>query len=384
LVYVWQHHVLQPASTLAASSADFEVLAESDSTVDSTSQDQPATEPIAKGLFHLRPLTSFLQRKPPKWIIKKVLPLAGLGVLFGESGSGKSFIALDMAMAVAQGVDWRGHKVTRQRVVYVAAEGVGGFRNRVDAYVQHHRLDPDEFFEWFRVIERAPNLMDKKESLELATTLVAWGQVGVVIVDTLAQSTPGANENAGEDMGKALGHCKGIHTATKAMVLLIHHSGKDQSKGARGWSGLKAAADVELEVTNGVTRCLTITKQKDGESGQDYGFVLVKVPLGVDEDGEVYDSCITVEAAVTKTVKGAAADKSGGPYALVLKQVFDDFARVQSSGIERVAVMEEAFRRLPVGDSDDQSRKRSLRRALDKLIQNDVFIEEDGCLKIPT
>jgi RecA-family ATPase len=98
------------------------------------------------------------------------------------------------------------------------------------------------------VLADAPNLMEKQDALDVARAIVAAGGAQLVIVDTFAQVMPGANENAGEDVGRALAHCKGIHRATGALVLLVHHSGKDSSRGARGWSGLRAAADVELEV----------------------------------------------------------------------------------------------------------------------------------------
>src|SRR5690606_20260609 len=85
-----------------------------------------------------------------------------------------------------------------------------------------------------------------------------------------------------------------------AMVILIHHSGKNALRGARGWSGLRAAADVEMEVLRADDdRIISITKQKDGEEGQDYGFKLRVVPIGLDEDGDAITSCVVDEAQVS-------------------------------------------------------------------------------------
>ena len=68
-----------------------------------------------------------------EWIIEGVLPKAALGDLFGSSGSGKTFLALDMVAAISEGTDWRGLDVVRGRVAYICAEGASGFRKRLRA-----------------------------------------------------------------------------------------------------------------------------------------------------------------------------------------------------------------------------------------------------------
>ena len=114
-----------------------------------------------------------------------------------------------------------------------------------------------------------------------------------VVIDTLSATTPGGNENSGEDMGRVLSHCKLLHRKTGALVVLIHHSGKDATKGARGWSGLRAAADAEIEVTrNGDFRAATVTKLKDAGDFEQFSFKLNVVPLGNDADGEPVSSCV--------------------------------------------------------------------------------------------
>jgi hypothetical protein len=94
-------------------------------------------------------------------------------------------------------------------------------------------------------------------------------------------------------MGKVLSHCKSLHKATGALIVLVHHSGKDATKGARGWSGLKAAADAEIEVTrNGDYRTVRVSKMKDGQDGQQWTFKLMPVLLGIDNDGDEISSCV--------------------------------------------------------------------------------------------
>lgn len=228
-----------------------------------------------------------LARPRPKWIVKGVVPQAELGVLYGASGSGKSFLALDLFAAVVAGRPWRSLRTVPTTVVYVAAEGQGGFRNRLEAYRQHHGAPSG-----LKVVLDGPNLL-KKDALLLAEQINKAGGAGLIVIDTLAQVSPGGDENSAEDMGRLLLSCRYLHKVTGAMVVLIHHAGKDLTKGARGWSGLKAAADVELEVNRlDDDRWLKVTKSKDGEDGTEYPFKLQSVTLGMDEDGDAITSCV--------------------------------------------------------------------------------------------
>lgn len=346
---------------------------------------EPETTPTEKPgalRFQVLAANEFANQAPPRWIIKHVLPQAELVVLYGASGSGKSFMALDMAGAIARGTAWRGKKVRQGRVVYIAAEGAGGFRNRMQAYAQHNQIDLADLN--IGVIHAAPNLLEAQDAKDVTTAIKASGGADVVVIDTFAQTTPGANENAGEDMGKALGHCKRIHAATGAVVVLVHHSGKDASKGARGWSGLRAAADAELEVVR-VTdkaRMLRLSKQKDGEDELSWGFELDVVKIGVDEDLEPITSCVVAETAVP--VGGKASSKPLGQVEQLISDVIQEFAEAQTTGIETEAVIREAVSRMEKPAGDDSRRSR-VRRALKKMLKDEdcaYFEEDDGTLSI--
>lgn len=247
--------------------------------------------------------------KPPSWLIKRVLPHAELGVMYGAPGSGKSFMALDLAMAVARGAEWRGRRVTQGAVAYVVAEGAGGFVQRMDAWGEHNGIDPDSLP--FYALPQAPNFLEKQDVQDLITSLRAIPGLKLIIVDTLAQVTPGADENSSMDMGKALKYSQAISRHTTGMVLLLAHSGKDESRGVRGWSGVKGAVDVEIKVERDKEkRSATITKMKDGEGeNETYPFELDSVTLGVDKDGDNVTSCVLKpgvvgEKATTSHLKG--------------------------------------------------------------------------------
>jgi hypothetical protein len=248
------------------------------------------------------PAHEFAVGRPMGWHVHGVLPAAELAVVYGASGSGKTFFVLDLVSAIARGALWRERKVERGAVVYVCAEGINGFRQRLKAYAHQvgERLEDLDV----GVIADGPNMLDREHALMVAKAVVKHGGASVIVIDTLAASMPGGNENSSEDMGKVLAHCKGLHRATGALVILVHHSGKDESKGARGWSGLRAAADAEMEITEyGETRKATITKLKDGDDGIDFGFRLLPVPLDV--DGEI-TSCIVEHCEVADAPKRKA------------------------------------------------------------------------------
>lgn len=346
----------------------------------SAAGDTRAGKTVAKRpRFEPVPLALFAARPAPTWIVKGVIPRAELVVLFGESGSGKSFMALDLAACIARGLPWRGRRVNAGRVVYIAAEGAGGFRNRVVALVQARELTYADLAR-IDIIDAAPNMLLKDDALDVAKAI---GRADLVIVDTWAQVTAGGNENAGEDMGKALSHCKGIHRATGATVLLVHHSGKDASKGARGWSGLRAAADAELEVVrlaNG--RLLRTSKQKDGDDGLEWGFGLDVVTIGEDVDGDAITSCVVTE----QELPSAKITRILGPQETIVNDVLQEFALSQTTGIEVAAVLTASVAKMSAPEEGKRDmRKQRARRALESLCAGDdspYWLRDDATVDI--
>jgi hypothetical protein len=320
--------------------------------------------------FRIVERDEFLRRAPPRWWVHKVLPQAELGVIYGESTAGKSFAALDLAGALDQGIAWRGHRTTQARVVIICAEGAGDFRNRVEAYERHHGVSLG-----IGIIPDTPNLMERDDVKALGAVLQARG-VDVLIVDTFAQTTVGADENSAKDVGKAIGHCRALHRATGATVVLVHHAGKDVAKGARGSSALKAACDFELEVTrNGFTRALRVSKLKNGQDGAQYPFKLTTVPLGVDEDGEAIDSCV-IEATAAK----GSLRKPKGKHELLVWQVAHDLSDLGDGPLAVRDVLDAAREKMvPMPSARGVDRRADvIRRALQELqSQGFVAINDD-------
>jgi hypothetical protein len=333
------------------------------------------------GRFGPVPIYDLTQRPPMSWLIKGVLPKARLGVLFGASGSGKTFVALDLAFSIARGVAWRERRTGKGNVVIIAAEGGSGIGKRAEAYAQHYGFDLREVAN-LHVITAAPNFLDADDISEVLAEIKNLGvDIDLIIIDTLAQVTPGANENTSEDMGRALGNINLLHDATEAMNLVVHHAGKDLSKGSRGWSGLKAAADVQIEVLRHESgeREIVIEKMKDGEDGLRWGLKLEVIDLGIDLDGDPVTSCVAVPAEGVKR-KEDADDRKGVKkrgrmenHVLEVMTLFDDRSVVPAHELIDKAVAD-----LPEPEPGKRDiRRQSLVRAIHSLSR-----EKDGPLKM--
>lgn len=244
-----------------------------------------------------------IQPREASWLIKGLLPDSGLVSFYGPSRAGKSFLALEWALRLSLGMEVLGAKTRRVGVAYVAAEAANGVRKRVRAWVQENA--PDEEFVPFALIGRgvdfsSPESLDVEDLIALlraeAAVFAEMGEpLGVVFVDTLARATPGLDENSSADMGAALAALERIGEELGVAVCVVHHTGKDAGRGARGHSSFFAALDTAIELTHdeetGV-RTLKIAKQKDDEDGRSFAFRLKPVTIGADSDGEPITSCV--------------------------------------------------------------------------------------------
>lgn len=326
--------------------------------------------------FQVQTLMQFSGRKAPGWIIKGILPRASMAVLYGASGAGKSFFVFDMVAAIARGADWCGHRTAKGRVVYVCAEGANGFRCRVDAYARHNEIDLADIE--MGVIADAPNLMNKDQLKALMAELYTYGKMDVIVIDTYARAMPGGNENDSKDTGVMITACEAIHKETGALVLLVHHTGKDDSRGARGSNALYAAADCVVKVTRSEQyRGAIIEKMKDGEDGAEMGFQLNTIVLGVDEDGDDITSCVVEHKAVVPKAERKQAPK-GANEKRILRYLTDH----QAIGLDemgRAEMLEKLKAELPEPDDKTVKDRRLeyLVRSLKTLVAGN-WITDDG------
>lgn len=254
-----------------------------------------------------------LRALPPlAWRVRGVLPASGVAALYGPSASGKSFLAMDLAAAIAEGCEWFGCRVMPTPVVYVCLEGEAGFRQRAAAWeTRNGRPLPGAL----GVVLQSVHLAAPRDVLDLASVVPAGG---VLFLDTLNRAAPLADENSSRDMGAILSAVKGLQAATGGLVVLVHHSGKDSAKGLRGHSSLLAAMDAAVEVSRSDDRReWRVAKSKDGSDGLAHPFRLTVVDLGPDDHGDPVTSCV-VEAGHTVSDIARVKLPQGGNQKLVM------------------------------------------------------------------
>jgi putative DNA primase/helicase len=315
------------------------------------------------------------------WRVRAVLPAVGLAGLYGPSASGKSFLALDLAAAIAEGCQWFGCRVEAAPVVYAALEGEGGFKLRVAAWEMHTgRALPSGL----HMVLQSFKLTEPQDVADLAAVVPAGA---VVFLDTLNRAAPTADENSSKDMGEILSAAKQLQSLINGLVVLVHHTGKDAAKGLRGHSSLFAALDAAVEVSrNGDRREWRVAKSKDGEDGQTHAFTLEIKTLGTDDYGDSITSCVVVRDTAAQDVKRAKVPQ-GGIQKLVLDTLRPMFKNGSKDrpGVPPLAPYLELKDAILAGSAkliETEPRRRSTRarEAIRGLVHRGLLGSHEGCL----
>lgn len=216
----------------------------------------------------------------PAPMIKGWLYQNTIARIVGQPGAYKSFVSLDMALCIALGRPWHGRPVEQTPVLYVVGEGLAGYKLRVAAWCEHHGVAQEEL---------RGKLLLTRQSVQIGgdywPELMAWvveNCARLVVVDTQARATIGAEENSNTDQGVIVEHCNELRAAVNGVLLLVHHTGHANGEAAergRGASAWRAAVDTELLVrkTGEYTGALKCDRQKDAESGQEVALHMIKV-----------------------------------------------------------------------------------------------------------
>jgi hypothetical protein len=227
-----------------------------------------------------------IQDEPVEWLIEGVIPVGSFTALYGPPGSFKSFIALDIAEAIATGRTWMGKPVKKQGpVLYLCGEGFGGVGARIKAIKLHHLTEDGAPI---YIVRHQLNLRSSAEDFNalMMAVVTLVEETGIefclAIVDTLARAFGGGNENDTADMMAFVVSMGKIQEFLNCALTVLHHSGKDVAKGMRGSSSLLGAVDTELELLRfegQMKGVLTISKQKDGVQNERFGFEMVEVEI---------------------------------------------------------------------------------------------------------
>jgi hypothetical protein len=240
------------------------------------------------------------------YIIKGTLDWGAMSVVYGPSNSGKTFFALDVAFHVAINSEWRGKRVHGGSVLYLAAEGGNGIANRMAALRSTSGVVDVPLALRRAGLDLLNPRADTNHVLALAAEVAERGDLALIVVDTLSRVIAGGDENAASDMTAFIKNVDLIRQRTGAHLMIIHHTGKDAAKGARGHSSLRAATDTEIEIMvddfgNHVAK---VNKQRDYQGGDEFVFDLKSVFLGQDQDGDDVTSCVVEIMEKPKDVGG--------------------------------------------------------------------------------
>jgi hypothetical protein len=201
----------------------------------------------------------------PEPLIEGVLFANTLASLFGGPGAYKSFVALSMATAIAHAGQWCGYSTRVGPVVYVCAEGAGGFSRRIRAWKSAHQVSGSIPL-W--TVPHSVILSDPTWVSALARKVeetLGAERPQLIVVDTLNRNMLG-NENAAEDMSAFVRGCDLLRRRFATTVLVVHHTGHAVDGRGRGHSSWFAALDTEIQCArDGHRVTLTCTKQKDAE-----------------------------------------------------------------------------------------------------------------------
>lgn len=346
--------------------------------------EQEPEPPKPKSDFYLEPWSALKPTKPD-WLVKGILERNTLAAVIGESGSGKSFIVVDIACCIATGTPWHGRDVQQGPVVYLAGEGRSGLIRRIGAWAHHHDANPETLM----LSSRAIDLGDNRDQLPKVSAAIREMSTppALIVIDTLARHSTAA-EASNEEMSRFINNLDALKDEFNATVAIIHHVGKDAEKGARGPSAFKAALDHELLAVKAKSLDgsvsdntgfinLTCTKSKDAEPFTPIGFKLEPVdvldeqgrPLAED-DGSPVRSCILEQCEILEPTKNQALTGKQQR----AKEIFLELRKQSETGIVTRAVWYKGLEVEKVATYDKT--KKELK---DKMVSAGVFlIREEG------
>jgi hypothetical protein len=217
---------------------------------------------------------------PVSYLIDKLITDYGLAVIYGDPASGKTFLALDMALHLAYGRRWHDCETQQTGILYIAGEGVRGIAKRVKAWRHFYGLQDTK--SPFRFLPHAIDFMERGDVQKLARTIEHLTlheglKIGLIIIDTVAGNIVG-DENDAKDMTRFTAACDALRSKFNTAIIGIHHCGKDRERGMRGSTALPGASDTIIEVTrDDHTICAKVKKQKDDDQIEPFYMQMVQV-----------------------------------------------------------------------------------------------------------
>ena len=263
----------------------------------------------------------------PTFLINRWLPSQSLSVLYGESGAGKTFVCLDMALSICTNKEWWGHAVKEGSVLFIAGEGVYGLSKRVQAWEKEYGNARN-----FYLIGESIPLLDEESLDRLLYSIGSLKQqFSLVIIDTISRALSGSDENSASEMSGFVDACSHIQKLTSATVMGIHHTGKDQSRGLRGSSVLKGAVDCSILVKRNTDEQihLSIDKMKDSEPPDDIYLDMLPIEIGTHLNPE--SSLVLKESeTIQRSVKQGKTNNNQSLFLKALQKAINTHGKIEN------------------------------------------------------
>lgn len=314
----------------------------------------------------------------PKPLVTGLLNLNTIAWLIGKPGSYKSFLALDLAAHVARGENWQGRTVRQGPVVYVAAEGGGGLSLRLDAWERTYGPIGDDLL----TLAEPVQALDVR-AWSVLVEVCADVKPSLVVLDTQARLTVGAEENSAKDMGAFIAAVDAVRQVTGACVLAVHHIGRAGSD-ARGSSVIDGAQDTELrtEKLPGMRMRVHVDKQKDQVEAEPADLSLRVVDGGVDQETgcDLSSLAVTPDSIVRVATGPARVDPGSRPRALY-KLMAEQYSTGEgASRAEIQAAFKTVLEQMPTGGGQWSTRTLGMaaKRAFDDLITKGLIMRQDS------
>lgn len=339
---------------------------------------QEATPASALEGLHLFHDVDELPATPMAWLIEDFIPKDGLTLIYGESGSFKSFTGLDMVYHIAAGRPWCGREAQKGPCLVVVGEGSSGIRARGLAWKRHHDVKGqlDVFYCTvpiaFSLAQQVALLRQQIRQLE-----VQHGPLAALLVDTLAQCFGPGDENSAKDMAAFI---QGVNAAMghRGARIVVHHTGHNAKDRARGAYALPAALDASFQVQrvehakSGPGCILECRKQRDAEMSETLAFATLRIELGRDTKGRTISSLVLEEIPASDvTVTPAKLDDK---QRIVVSRVRNSFGMGGAMTVDSLVA--------ELVEDSTYARASTARRAIERLIAKRVIhLSQEGILR---
>jgi hypothetical protein len=317
------------------------------------------------------------------YLVKNLIPRAGLIIVWGPPKCGKSFWTFDVTMHIARGEPYRGRRVQQGTVIYLALEGGNGFRRRIEAYRQEHDVTEAPFY---LITDRVDLIRDHRALIEcIRETITADdGTPVIVVIDTLNRSLAGS-ESSDEDMAAYIQAADAIRAAFDCAITIVHHCGIDGTR-PRGHTSLTGAVEAQIAVTRNDAKQIVVEVEwlKDGQEGDIITSRLETITVGTEDDDEAITSCV-VRPVDSEPRLDQPSTKARGSQSRSLRtfraaftEALDTMGKtisVRSDGPQVRAVSVNDVRwqfnqRWATGENDPQKRSQAQRQAFNRLLKN--------------